>query len=744
MQRASRAYLALLLLFSGGLLLLLWHFGLPVRNPWAVPFVLAFFFVAYQFDVRIPGLGSMNVDHVIAFPAVVILQNPAVAGILGGIGLLASRAYRHGPRGLRLVHAWGVVMTAASLILGCWLYTDMAPLVVPGGWGWLGILLLAMAAANTFNWVVYLLGRALTGSSTNLEMVCKSFLQNQMWVLVSSPFVGLVLGAATELRPLRLFLSSLTLLLVIWSLRLNAGLEEKHAALVGAARRQEFLQQPTGGATGYLADEGFLKKLLGGLREFVPWERAVILVLPPAQPEGPAMHSLEEIPIGPDLRSGLMGYLEDPVLREPRRVDRQDLRPLLLPDASSQLLVPVLTGELALGLLAAERGAQADPFREDEAQFLSLSLHQVAQGTQDQLLKTQLMRTNRRLVRQTEFLTRILQISNLLRVHLDVQGILDNVAKGIRESLGFRSVLISLYHEDRRFFERIAQAGLDDLWEEIRSVTPPEADIMEYLSERYRLNACYFVSHTEGKLSPYDILPSGVRESTQPDDWHPEDLLLVPLRDQDNRLLGIISVDEPQDGKVPSSETLRALEILANQTVYALESAQIHAQIKRQAVMDSLTGLYNHGYFQETFAVRSKEYAAAAIPYSVLMLDLDDFKQINDTFGHLTGDAVLGSVAGLLSSSIRSEDVAARYGGEEFAIFLPHRTSEQARAVADRIRSRVESLPLPVEGQSAPVQVTLSVGVASFPDDGKDHHVILEKADAALYAAKRQGKNRVC
>ncbi len=744
MRRASRAYLALLLLFSGGVCLLLWHFGFQVRNPWALPFVLAFFFVAYQFDVPIPGLGSMNADHVIAFPAVVILQNPAVAGILGGIGLLASRAYRHGPRGLRLVHAWGTVMAAASLSLGCWLYTALAPLVVPEGWAWLAILLLAMAATSTFNWGLYLLGRALTGSSTNPERVRKNFLQNQLWVLVSSPFVGLVAGAAAQFRPLYLFLSSLTLLLVIWSLRLNAGLEAKHEALIGAARRQEFLQQLTMGATGNLGDEAFVKSLLVGLREFVPWERAVMLVLPPAKPDGPAMYSLEGIPVGPDLQNGLMGYLEDPVLREPRRTDRQSLQPLLLPDASSQLLVPVLTSELALGLLVAERGAQSDPFREEEAQFLSLSLHQVAQGMQDQLLKTQLMKTNRRLVLQTEFLTRILQISNLLRVHLDVQGILDSVAKGIRESLGFRSVLISLYHEDRRIFERVAQAGLDDLWEEIRTVTPPAEDIMEYLSERYRLGACYFVSHTEGKLSPYDILPSHARVSTQPDDWHPEDLLLVPLRDQDNRLLGIISVDEPQDGKVPSGETLRALEILANQTVYALESAQIHAQIKRQAVLDSLTGLYNHGYFQETFAVKSKEYAAAGIPYSVLMLDLDDFKQINDTFGHLTGDAVLRSVAGLLSSSIRSEDVAARYGGEEFAILLPHRTAEQARAVADRIRSRVESLPLSVEGLSAPVRVTLSVGVASFPDDGKDHHLILERADVALYAAKRQGKNRVC
>ncbi len=227
------------------------------------------------------------------------------------------------------------------------------------------------------------------------------------------------------------------------------------------------------------------------------------------------------------------------------------------------------------------------------------------------------------------------------------------------------------------------------------------------------------------------------------DDWDPMDMLLVPLVDKDERLLGIISVDEPMDGKVPSMETLRALEILANQTVHALESAQIHAHIKRQAVIDGLTGLHNHGYFQETLAIRARELAEGHQPYAVLMMDLDGFKAVNDTYGHLAGDAMLRSVADALAASIRKEDVAARYGGEEFAVFLPHRTADQARLVAERIRSAVDQIRAMVPGFARPIRVTLSVGLAAFPEHGSDHHEILEKADLALYQAKREGKNRV-
>jgi len=221
------------------------------------------------------------------------------------------------------------------------------------------------------------------------------------------------------------------------------------------------------------------------------------------------------------------------------------------------------------------------------------------------------------------------------------------------------------------------------------------------------------------------------------------DALFVPLEDKDKRLLGIISVDEPADGKIPNSETLRALEVLANQTVNALEGARIHAQTRRKAVMDALTGLYNHGYFQETLATTAREHREANQPYTVLMMDLDNFKQVNDVHGHMAGDKMLKEVARALMSCIRRGDIAARYGGEEFVILLPRCEMKTADEIAERIREAVASISLPIEGGEEVLSVTISIGIASAPKHGNDHRVILEKADHALYVAKKQGKNRV-
>jgi diguanylate cyclase (GGDEF)-like protein len=126
------------------------------------------------------------------------------------------------------------------------------------------------------------------------------------------------------------------------------------------------------------------------------------------------------------------------------------------------------------------------------------------------------------------------------------------------------------------------------------------------------------------------------------------------------------------------------------------------------------------------------------------MMDLDNFKDVNDTYGPLAGDFMLRAVADALTASIRKEDVAARYGGEEFAVFLPRRTGAQAVLVAERIRAAVDQIRAVVPGVVTPLGVTLSVGLAGYTEQGEDHHHVLEQADLALYQAKRQGKNRVC
>jgi diguanylate cyclase (GGDEF)-like protein len=169
------------------------------------------------------------------------------------------------------------------------------------------------------------------------------------------------------------------------------------------------------------------------------------------------------------------------------------------------------------------------------------------------------------------------------------------------------------------------------------------------------------------------------------------------------------------------------------------ELAVANARLESLATTDGLTGLKNHRAFQESLA---REYARAArdgSPLSLLMLDVDHFKQFNDQFGHPAGDAALQQVARILTKNNRlSDTVAARYGGEEFALILPHCGCDEAAAVAERVRRAVEL------GPSALRPVTVSLGAATMIHGTPDRAVLIARADAAMYLAKVRGRNQVC
>jgi diguanylate cyclase (GGDEF)-like protein len=157
-------------------------------------------------------------------------------------------------------------------------------------------------------------------------------------------------------------------------------------------------------------------------------------------------------------------------------------------------------------------------------------------------------------------------------------------------------------------------------------------------------------------------------------------------------------------------------------------------------VTDGLTGLFNHAYFLSALRRETQRSKRHGLKLSLAMLDLDDFKLLNDTHGHLAGDGVLMKAASLMTQSLREVDIAARYGGEEFALILPDTPRMGAFVVADRIRKRVEEHFRRRKGGPA---VTLSGGVATFPDDAADLEQLIKRADEGLYRSKGDGKNRV-
>jgi len=157
---------------------------------------------------------------------------------------------------------------------------------------------------------------------------------------------------------------------------------------------------------------------------------------------------------------------------------------------------------------------------------------------------------------------------------------------------------------------------------------------------------------------------------------------------------------------------------------------------------DSLTGLYNRGYFEDSLSgeiSRSRRYETE---FSILFLDLDDFKKVNDTMGHLAGDYVLKKVANLIINEKREEDVVARYGGEELVVILPETNKVNTIIKAERIRKKIQDMSLVFDGKK--IQITASGGIATFPQDATEANKLIQCADQALYRAKAEGKNQIC
>jgi len=213
-----------------------------------------------------------------------------------------------------------------------------------------------------------------------------------------------------------------------------------------------------------------------------------------------------------------------------------------------------------------------------------------------------------------------------------------------------------------------------------------------------------------------------------------------PLIDTDHgELVGLLSIARAQ----PFTEhDLELLSYLAGSAGISLQNVGLHEAVQRQAVTDELTGLYNHRRFQEAMVEEAERSRRFGQPMSLVMLDIDNFKRINDTYGHQQGDRVLAAVARVLRDSSREIDSPARYGGEELAVVLPGTDLDGAYQLAERVRQGIASLDIAPSGGRDRIAVTASFGVASLPTSAEEPGALLAAADAALYEAKRGGKNK--
>jgi diguanylate cyclase (GGDEF)-like protein len=218
-------------------------------------------------------------------------------------------------------------------------------------------------------------------------------------------------------------------------------------------------------------------------------------------------------------------------------------------------------------------------------------------------------------------------------------------------------------------------------------------------------------------------------------------LIYLPIGTQ-ARVLGLLVAEQLPPGRLLDREEMTSIKALAGQAGIAVENARLYEATEQLSRTDGLTQLYNHRFFQERIQEEIKRSDRFRQKLSLMMIDVDDFKRVNDTHGHLVGDRVLREIARVLRGCLREVDVAARYGGDEFAIILPDTDLHQAVEVSERLRRAVNGHDF-LHGPS-PSRLTLSVGVATrAPMSPLSSEGLLKAADEALFRAKREGRNSV-
>ncbi|MBU1853236.1 MAG: sensor domain-containing diguanylate cyclase [Candidatus Omnitrophica bacterium] len=288
-----------------------------------------------------------------------------------------------------------------------------------------------------------------------------------------------------------------------------------------------------------------------------------------------------------------------------------------------------------------------------------------------------------------------------------------------RHKLGFEELI-----ETHSKFEHLKKSQLDKIVKSIKIPITKDSGIIALTV----IQGISFVINT-GKTQETKT------EFTEP--LNLEEFVTVPLKARD-KVIGVILADNRFTNKPITNDDIRMLTMFANQAGLAIENSRLYERTLVLSNSDSLTGLWNHGYFQYLLDNEIKKTSKEKLFFSILMIDIDDFKIFNDTYGHQAGDAILKNISNIFREVSRKIDIVARYGGEEFAIILPNTKKEEAVVLAERLRKSVK------ENQESLKNITISIGITSFPKEGEGKELLISKADRALYEAKRAGKDRVC
>ncbi|MFN2267062.1 MAG: GGDEF domain-containing protein, partial [Desulfonatronovibrio sp.] len=243
------------------------------------------------------------------------------------------------------------------------------------------------------------------------------------------------------------------------------------------------------------------------------------------------------------------------------------------------------------------------------------------------------------------------------------------------------------------------------------------------------------------KVNSYKKINISSKKNTITSIPNPLNQILIPLH-MNNRAFGAIIIVAERNLKL-GRDQLQIINNAGNHLALALRNALKYRDLKKEADFDGLTSVYNRQQFDKKMRVELKRHQRHATPLSLIMLDLDYFKNLNDTYGHIAGDMVLKKIGSLLGNTVRETDFPARYGGEEFVVLLPETKEEQAWLLAERLRQKISRTNFFHENKN--FNVTASIGVASLkPGPLTPGDTLVGQADQALYLAKNSGRNMVC
>ncbi len=389
-------------------------------------------------------------------------------------------------------------------------------------------------------------------------------------------------------------------------------------------------------------------------------------------------------------------------------------------DTAIILFVPFEDSLEASGVILVKRSPPQRVFDEEEVNLLILIASLAASSYRNlQLLSD--MRA------QIHNIHAVQEVGNLLVSTFDVNTVLQLVVRGIRDVTGASVCSIMLWDETGEYLIIRASEGVPE-W------------IVRQARVRRGESISGWVAQEGRPLLIKNIDEDTKFEGTAEGRYRSKSLLSVPLKTR-GQVLGVININNDHTPRVFTEQDQEILMLFANQAAIALENARLYGELEKLAITDGLTGLPNHRTFQERLLREISRAERFKQEISLIILDIDHFKLVNDKYGHQVGDQVLRRVGNTLQDQLRKMDFVARYGGEEFAVIMPQTRKNVAIRIAERLRESVaQGRYLKAEPDRS---ITISLGLAEYPSDATEPPALVEMADRALYISKERGRNRV-